>query len=485
MTGALNAASGLGQTGTVGYLTKRFPRLSETFILDEILGLEAAGVPLRLYALADPAERIVQPDVAKVKSPVVYLRSPRGWRRSVSDALATVAAHARLLRRSPKGYLDVVWYIARERRHLATVRNFAQAGRLALILEADGARHLHAAFAHAPASVAHFVHLLTGLPFSFAAHAKDLYTSPPDLLARKIADARFVLTCSASAASALAAIAGPDAAKVLLAYHGVDTGRFAPLDAAPAVPAMPGDAVPAMPADAPPDVAAVPALVGGGGAGEGEPAGPGPAPMRVLAVGRLVAKKGYPVLFEALAALARQGSRVTLSVIGEGVDRPQLEAMVDSLGLSSVVHFLGAQPHQQVAAAFRQADVFVQASVVLGNGDRDGVPNSLLEAMASGLAVVASDVAGIPEVVAPGCGVLVPTGDPRALASSLALLAGDPGLRSRLGRAARDHVVTRFDRAACARAIAPLFFGGKERPFEAPSGALGCDPRRPASAVPA
>ena len=481
MTGTLNAASGPGQTGTVGYLTKRFPRLSETFILDEILGLEAAGVPLRLYALADPAERIVQPDVAKVKSPVVYLRSPRGWRRSVSDALATVAAHARLLRRSPKGYLGVVWYIARERRHLATVRNFAQAGRLALILEADGARHLHAAFAHAPASVAHFVHLLTGLPFSFAAHAKDLYTSPPDLLARKIADARFVLTCSASAASALAAIAGPDAAKVLLAYHGVDTGRFAPPDAAPA---MPPDAAPAMPADALPDVAAEPALAAGGG-GEGEPAGPGPAPMRVLAVGRLVAKKGYPVLFEALAALARQGSRVTLSVIGEGVDRPQLEAMVDSLGLSTVVRFLGAQPHQQVAAAFREADVFVQASVVLGNGDRDGVPNSLLEAMASGLAVVASDVAGIPEVVAPGCGVLVPTGDPRALASSLALLASDPGLRSRLGRAARDHVAARFDRAACARAIAPLFFGGKERPFEAPSEALECDPRRPASAVPA
>ena len=473
MTGPLKAASGPGQTGTVGYLTKRFPRLSETFILDEILGLEAAGVPLRLYALADPAERVVQPDVAKVKSPVVYLRSPRGWRRSASEALATLAAHARLLGRSPKGYLGVVWYIARERRHLATVRNFTQAGRLALALEADGARHLHAAFAHAPASVAHFVHLLTGLPFSFAAHAKDLYTSPPDLLARKIADARFVLTCSASAASALAAIAGPDAAKVLLAYHGVDTGRFAPPNAPP-------DAPPATP----PDVQAGPALAARP-AGEGEPAGPGPAPLRVLAVGRLVAKKGYPVLFEALAALARQGSRINLSVIGEGVDRPQLEAMVDNLGLSTVVRFLGAQPHQQVAAAFRQADVFVQASVVLGNGDRDGVPNSLLEAMASGLAVVASDVAGIPEVVAPGCGVLVPTGDPRALASSLALLADDPGLRERLGRAARDHVAARFDRAACARAIAPLFFGGKERPFEAPSGAPRCDPRRPASAVPA
>jgi glycosyltransferase involved in cell wall biosynthesis len=180
------------------------------------------------------------------------------------------------------------------------------------------------------------------------------------------------------------------------------------------------------------------------------------------------------VLFEALAALARQGRSVTLSVIGDGVDRPELEAMVKRLGLSAAVRFLGAQPHQQVAAAFRETDVFVQASVVLDNGDRDGVPNSLLEAMACGLAVVASDVAGIPEVVAPGCGVLVPPGDARALASSLALLAGDPALRVRLGQAARDHVVARFDRAACARAIALLFLGGKDAQLAGLEGEVGC-----------
>ena len=463
-TTTTTTTSGRGSAGTVGYLTKRFPRLSETFILDEILGLEAAGVPLRLYAIADPAERIVQPDVAKVKSPVVYLRPGGGWRRSASEALATVAAHARLLRRAPKRYLGVVAHITRERRHMATVRNFAQAGRLALRLEADGARHVHAAFAHAPASVAHFVHLLTGLPFSFSAHARDLYTSPPDLLARKVADAGFVLTCSGSAASALAAIAGPDAAKVLLAYHGVDTQRFAPPDC---------------PSDVPPEPAK---------------AGSPPVALRVLAVGRLVAKKGYPVLFEALAGLVRQGEPVSLTVIGEGTDRPELEAMVERLGLSASVRFLGARSHQEVAAAYPEADVFVQASVVLGNGDRDGVPNSLLEAMASGLAVVASEVAGIPEVVAPGCGVLVPPGDSRALAAALALLARDPALRARLGRAARDHVAARFDRAACARAIAPLFFGGAGRDLAGDGRAAEClvrpletlrAPHGPAPAVPA
>ena len=407
-------------TVTVGYLTKRFPRLSETFILDEILGLEAAGVPLRLYAIAHPGEEIVQPDVVRVKSPVVYLRAPGGWRQSSREVFATLGAHARLLARSPRRYLGVVSYIARRRRHLSTVRNFAEAGRLALLLENDGARHLHAAFAHGPATVAHFVHLLTGLPFSFAAHAKDIYVSAPDLLARKVGDSGFVLTCSQSAADTLAAIAGPDAAKVLLAHHGVDTRRFAP------------------PTQTAGDVDTL-------------------SPLRVLAVGRLVAKKGYPVLFEALAALAAEGRSVFCTVIGDGPDKAELDALARHLDLSERIRFVGSQTHQQVAASYRDADVFVQASVVLANGDRDGIPNSLLEAMSSGLAVVASDVAGIPEVVVPGCGLLVAPGEAASLAAALGRLAGDPDLRARLGAAARRHVVSYFDRTACALAIAPLF----------------------------
>ena len=407
-------------TTTVAYLTKRFPRLSETFILDEVLGLEAAGVPLRLYAIGDPGEDVVQPDVGRVKSPVVYLKASGGWRERVADVAATISAHARLSGRFPRRYAGIVLYIARRRRHLSTVRNFAQAGRLALQLEADDARHLHAAFAHGPASVAHFVHLLTGLPFSFSAHAKDLYTSAPDLLARKVSDARFVLTCSQSATDAMLEIAGEDGAKVLFASHGVNTERFT---TAPSRPTPAGST----------------------------------STLRVLAVGRLVAKKGYPVLFEALAALEREGRLVECTVIGSGTDRAQLEALVGELGISPRVTFLGARTHQQVAASYHDADVFVQASVVLANGDRDGIPNSLLEAMASGLAVVASDVAGIPEVVADGSGLLVPPGDPVALASALARLADDSALRGRLGARAREHVVASFDRTVCASNIAPLF----------------------------
>lgn len=407
-------------TATVGYLTKRFPRLSETFILDEILGLESAGVPLRLYALAHPGERVTQPDVARVASPVRYLHTPGGLGHSVRDVIATLGAHAVLLGRSPRRYLGVVLYIARKRRHLSTLRHFAEAGRLAQLLEADGARHLHAAFAHGPASVAHFVYLLTGLPFSFSAHAKDIYVSAPDLLARKIAASTFVLTCSESASAAMCAIAGADAAKVILAHHGVDTARFAP----PATPDAQHDPRPA---------------------------------LRVLAVGRLVAKKGYPVLLGALAALVGESRSVSCTIIGSGPDAAELKELADRLGISSVISFLGPRTHQEVAAQYGGADVFVQASVVLANGDRDGIPNSVVEAMASGLAVVASDVAGIPEVVVAGCGLLVPPGDAAALAAALGRLADDPGLRARLGSSARDHMLASFDRAQCARMIAPLF----------------------------
>lgn len=409
-------------SSTVAYLTKRFPRLSETFILDEILGLEEAGVPLRLYAVADPGEPVVQPDVTRVKSPVVYLRR-HGVLGRAGTAAATLAAQARLVARSPRRYLAALACAIGEQRSPSGLLTFAKGGHLAVRLEADGARHVHAAFAHGPATLAHVAHLLTGIPFSFAAHAKDLYLSEPGVLARKAREASFVLTCSEQAASAMRALAGEAVeGKIVLAPHGVDSARFAP------------------PAPR-----------------RSEAAGRAVLPLRVLAVGRLVAKKGYPVLLESLAALERRGSPVSCSIVGEGPDRVALQALAAELGISSRLRLCGARTHQETALSYRGADAFVQTSVVLQNGDRDGTPNSLLEAMASGLAVVASDIAGVREVVAPGCGLLVPPGDPVALASALERLASDPELRARLGGAARQHVLTTLERARCVRAITPLF----------------------------
>lgn len=402
----------------VAYLTKRFPRLSETFILDEILGLESAGVPLELFAMAHPGERLVQPGVARVASSVTYLREGTGWRVGLATALATARAHGQLFGIGPVHYLAILARILTSSRNLAGLRHFAQAGRLAMELRRRRARHLHAAFAHSPASVAFMVHLLTGIPFSFGAHAKDIYRSRPTRLARRAQEASFVVVCSAAAAQDVRNIVGPTA-RVLLAPHGVDTEQFVP-------PATDRD--------------------------------PTVTPVQLLAVGRLVAKKGYPVLLEALGLLSRAGTPVACTIIGAGPLAEELAYRIEQLGLSEVVSVVGARTQPEVAAAYQQADVFVQASVVLPDGDRDGIPNSVLEAMASGLPVVASAIAGIPEVVTDQVtGLLVAPADPAALAEALRRLVDDPARRQQLGRAARAHVTSRLDRRVCATTLATLF----------------------------
>ncbi len=411
-----------GVQGVVGYLTKRFPRLSETFILDEILGLEAQGVPLRLYSIRDPHERVVQPDVARVASEVRYLRPEP----TVPDRLrwlgTTVACHAHLAARRPRAYARTLLAALGQPKRRARLSHFVDAGRLAVELERAGAVHLHAAFAHGPAAIAHQVHLLTGLPFSFGGHAKDIYVSDPRQLALRIADAAFVTACSRSARDELVTAAAGGADTIRLLPHGVDVVRFRP------APEVRNEA----------------------------------APLRILAVGRLVEKKGYDVLLEALARLAGDPSSATFTcrIIGDGPLAGRLTSRARSLGIAPLVAFEGAQPHEAVAAAYGLTDVFVQASVVLPDGDRDGIPNVLLEAMASGLPVVASDVAGIPEAVTDGeTGLLVPSSDPDALAAAIARLAADPALRSALGHAARARILGRFDRRAAVRTMAALVTG--------------------------
>lgn len=419
-----------GPDPTVGYLTKRFPRLSETFILDEIIGLERAGVPLRLFAVADPMEPVVQPDVSRVVSPVTYLRGQR-WSDAPRAVLRTVAAHARLVARSPSRYRRALAMALADRARTNTIRPFLDAGRLAIELRRTKAVHLHAAFAHGPATTARYVHHLTGLPYSFAAHAKDLYLCDVEELADKAADAAFVLTCSSAAVDGLAERLGSSAvpdgpagwpgspSKVVLAYHGVDTSRFQPAR-----------------------------LRTGRDGG-----------LRVLAVGRLVGKKGYPVLLHALRLLADGGHDVRCRIVGGGPDEAALASLVEHLDLTEAVTFVGARTHQEVAQEYRRTDVFVQASVVLADGDRDGIPNALLEAMASGLPVVASEVSGIPEAVEDGVsGLLVPPGDAASLAAALARVGDDPHLGRSLGAGARRAVEERFDRYRCARRLVPRFW---------------------------
>jgi glycosyltransferase involved in cell wall biosynthesis len=426
---------------TVCYLTKRFPRVSETFILDEIIGLEAHGVPLRLFALADPHERVVQPEVDQVASPVRYLHRGMDLSTRLADLARALAGHARLARRHPRRWLGVVGRVLVSRRHRSTFRHLLEAGAMAFEVEQVGGAHLHAAFAHGPASVAHFVSLLTGVPFSFAAHAKDLYLSSPEILALRVAAAEFVPVCSQAAAEDLRRIVAADrdpavracAHKIVLAHHGVDICRFRPA------------------------------------AGSNRP-----GPLSILAVGRLVAKKGYPVLLGALEVLLETGVDFRCLIVGDGALRNEVEERIAAGGLSGRVTLAGTRTQQEIVEEYRRAEIFVQASLVTGDGDRDGIPNAVLEAMASGLAVVASSVAGIAEVVDHGrTGLLVAPGDPAALAGALTRLIEDEALRCRLGASARKYVEAQMSRSACIAAVAGLFPFAAERPSPAQLRATG------------
>jgi glycosyltransferase involved in cell wall biosynthesis len=337
-------------------------------------------------------------------------------------------AHLALVRRGPRRYVGAVAYALQPRRstpfnqRLAGVQYFWHAGWLARAFEQDGITHLHAHFAHVPASVAHVVHLLTGLPYSVTAHAKDIYTSPPDRLAIRLRAARFVVTCTGYNAQYLAGLMGTAAAQRLhRIYHGVDLHRFGPNSCTAPDPRTPGDT------------------------------------PTILAVGRLVEKKGYPYLIDACRLLIDRGYDVRLRIVGAGEMKDALRRHIAEVGLDERVELLGARSQDEVIELYRTATVFTLPCVVLDNGDRDGIPNVLVEAMRVGLPVISTAVSGIPElVVDEETGLLVPPRDAQALASALGRLLDDAELRARLAAGAAHRVAHEFDLAANAAMLKAL-----------------------------
>ena len=413
----------------IGIVVKRWPRLSETFVLSEILGLEGAGLRLHVYALMDSHEQAFQDAVRSVQAPVTYLRS--GTR---ADWRVLFSAQWEMLRRRPGPYLRTLCYVLARRRHRSTFVHFFEAARLAVLLREHRVTHLHAHFAHGPTSVAHFVSLLDDVPFSFTGHAKDIYLTARDLLAVKVAAARFVATCTAHNVAYLRELAASaDHAKIHLVYHGVDSGRFSP------------EAVPRQ-VDA-----------------ERSDTKSGGRPFRLMAVGRLVEKKGHTHLLRACALLRERGVRFTLAIYGSGPKREEILALVQKLGLGDVVRLHGSRTQEELIALYREADVFVLSPRVLDSGDRDGIPNVLMEAMSVGVPVVATEVSGIPELIEHDkSGLLVRPDDEVALASAVQRLldpAHGPSLRARLGSEGRRRVVEHFEAAKHLQAMVDLLNG--------------------------
>jgi glycosyltransferase involved in cell wall biosynthesis len=276
-----------------------------------------------------------------------------------------------------------------------------------------GVRHVHVHYLHTPASVARYAAILTGRGYSFSAHAKDIWTSPDWEKREKIADSLWGVTCTEQGAGHLRALA-PEPARVELVYHGLDLARF-----------------PAPPEGRPPRDGSDPA-----------------DPVRLVAVGRMVAKKGFDDLLQALAALP-PGLHWRFAHVGGGELAEALKAKALALGIGPRVAFMGAKAQPDVVATLREADLFVLPAKEARSGDRDGLPNVIMEAASQGLAVVATDFAGIPEFIRDGReGRLVPPGDWEALSNAINLLARDPAERAALGAAAFARLRAEFEAGA-------------------------------------
>jgi glycosyltransferase involved in cell wall biosynthesis len=417
----------------IGYLPKGYPRISETFVSNEILCLERQGLEVEIFALKRPEPHHLQPSALAVHARVRYLPD------QVVRALPwLLPVHVALWLRRPRRYTRTLrWCLSRcwRERSTTTLRRFFQAGWLVgFVLRGRRIPHFHAHFCHGSATVAMFVKWLTGSTYSFTAHAKDLYLADPDLLRLKMREAEFVVTCTEHNRKHLDEIGG-GAVPVVRIYHGVDLGRFG-------TPAVAAERAPAL------------------------------GPTRILSVGRLVQKKGFDTLIQACAALRDRGERFHCRIVGDGPLLGDLLARVRELGLEGTVELPGSLLQDDLVVEYARADVFALACQVLENGDRDGLPNVLVEAQACGLPVVSTAISGIPELIEPGVnGLLVPPGDAAALAGALARLLDDAALRQQFGRAGSQRVRAEFDLERNTRRLRELFRRWVELPDPAPEAA--------------
>lgn len=399
------------------YLTRSWPRLSQTFIVNEILALERRGVRLDIFALEPSGEAIRQPGVDRVQAPVAYLHRAGGWREHLEVAAGspreylTTAAFALRRRDLSSGYATATsWECFRFAVHLARhVMSVRAAG--------DSIAHVHAHFAHDPALVALFLHRLTGLAFSITAHARDLYQIPRRSLRERARAASEVLTCCRANVRYLRSeLDPPSFAKVRVIHHGVDLEQFVPVSEQS-----------------------------------------GRSDVHVLSVGRLVEKKGFPDLLQACKLVAAEHP-FTLTIFGDGPLRAELEQLREELGLGEVVVLAGEHDSSAIVAAMHGADIFAITPYVTADGDRDGVPNVIVEALASGLPVLSTDVGGVAEAVRHGHnGYLAAPHDITEIARHLRELVADAGLRQRMGVAARTTAEEEFDVDRAAAELVGVF----------------------------
>jgi glycosyltransferase involved in cell wall biosynthesis len=409
----------------LGMILKGYPRISETFISNEILLLEKLGFAIHLFSMRRPRENFTHQSVNRIQAAVDYLPEtllkplPRLMYHNCLLASRRPRVYARALKMAFQRFLRT--------RKSATLKHLFQAGYLVQRWMPDRrVIHLHAHFAHSPASVAMFASIFSGLPFSFTAHAKDIYTSDPQQLREKVALAKFVVTCTEYNRRHLLTLCDGDPGAIHRVYHGIDTRLFSPS----------------------PD-------------GNSKPE----KPYRILTVARLIAKKGLPTVYRALKVLKDKGIAFSHTLIGDGEDREKILTVIKDLGLTAHTRWLGTQPHEVVQDYYRRAHLFVLGCEVAPNGDRDGIPNVLFESMAMGVPVVATRLSAIPELVeTEKTGLLVAPGQPRQLAEAMLKMLTDDTLRVRVIPAARQRVMQDFDNRVLVNELARIFIKAGVKP---------------------
>lgn len=401
----------------VAFVLKGYPRLSETFIAQEILALERLGLDIRIVSLRHPTDDAIHPVHAEISAPVYYLPE------YLHDEPVRVVNAWRNVRRLT-GYRKAYEIWRRDlRRNFSRnrARRFGQACVLAHELPAD-IKHLHAHFLHTPASVTRYAAMMLDLPWSCSAHAKDIYTSPDWEITEKLDDCQWLVTCTQANTDHLKSLAR-DPSIVRCAYHGLDLSRF-------------------------------PSPVNKTDTNDGLSS---ETPARLLSVGRAVEKKGYDGLLESLTMLPSD-LHWHLTHIGGGGELDRLKDKANGLGIGQFITWLGAQPQEKVLDAFRQADLFVLNSRIADDGDRDGLPNVLMEAQSQRLACVATAVSAIPELITDGeTGYLIPPDDPVALSKKLGEVIRNRAERNSVAQAGENRVRSEFALDSAIRILADRF----------------------------
>lgn len=390
----------------VGYVLKKFPRLSETFILNELLGLERLGFPVSVFSLNPADDEPRHAALAELHAPVVDVSADAA--RGVADHMdrlramggrAAARKAAVLADRLPDG---------RERRVLAKGLSIAEA------VQQEGLTHLHAHFMTVAAHTAYVAHLATGIPFTVTAHAKDIYRHGVDrwLFSEIGAAAEAVVTvCEANRDHIRSALVD-NRTRLEVVYNGL------PLDDLPSSDSDRDDRM-------------------------------------ILGVGRLVEKKGFDVLIDACRLLRDEGHDFRCTIIGDGDQRERLTKQIVDHDLGNRVVLAGPAPREDVLAAMCRARILAAPCVTGEDGNRDALPTVIIEAMAMGLPIVATPVGGIPEMIDQGTqGLIIPERDVRALADALLVAFRDDGAWRNWSGSAVRRVRSHFDREVTIRQLA-------------------------------